>query len=147
RELTNIFAVQDEIAWSVAAALEVELLTDELSEFASERTSSTEAHDAYLLGVHQLRTLRSVDILRARASFLRALELDPSYAAAHAGLASALVVAQGYALIDREQAIAEAEQASTRAVELAPDSAPVRSARATVLLNRGDLSAADVEFR
>src|SRR5690606_701793 len=39
------------------------------------------------------------------------------------------------------------EQASTRAVELAPDSAPVRSARAAVLLNRGDLSAADVEFR
>lgn len=147
RELTNIFAVQDEIAWSVAAALEVELLADELSESASDRTSSTEAHDAYLLGVHHVRTLRSEDILRARASFVRAIELDPSYAAAHAGLASALVFAQGYGLIDRAQALAEAERAATRAVELAPDSAPVRSASATVLLNRGDLAAADAEFR
>lgn len=147
RELTNVFAIQDEIARSVAAALEVRLLGDPLPERHGSRTDNVEAHDAYLLGLHGLATQRSEEILRARESFLRAIRLDPEYAAAHAALALAVLTAHGYGLMKAADALAEAAQAVERALALAPNLPDARTANATLSTVRGDYETAETEYR
>lgn len=147
RELTNVFAIQDEIARSVAAALEVRLLGDRLPERHGSRTENVEAHDAYLLGLHGLATQRSEDILRSRESFLRAIRLDPGYAAAHAALAMAVISAQGYGLMNRDEALEEAARAVEQALALAPNLPDVRTASAALLAERRDYTAAEAEYR
>ena len=100
-----MFAIQDEIAASVAAALELELFGTRSIGDSGARTASVEAHDAYLRGLHQLATQRSEDILKARDSFQRAIDIDPGYAAAHAMLASTFYFAQMYGVVSSDEAL------------------------------------------
>jgi TolB-like protein/DNA-binding winged helix-turn-helix (wHTH) protein/Flp pilus assembly protein TadD len=147
RELTDVFAIQDEIAKSVAAALQVELLGTELADAPGSRTDDIEAYDAYLLGMHYLRMRRMEDNIRVRQSFLRAIELDPGYAAAYAELATAVLAAQGNGIMDRDAALAQAASATARALALDPDLASAYVARGQLARYRGDYAAADADLR
>jgi len=147
RELTDIFRIQDEIAQSVAGALRIELAGGELPEQSSARTASFEAHDAYLRGLHYIRTQRSEDIAQARTFFERAIELDPEYAAAHAELALALLTAHMYGAIDADEAFAQAAQAISRALALDADLDEAHLASGALNSRRGDVSAADADYR
>ena len=100
RELTDIFAVQVEIAQAIASVLRRTLLpwspltsNDQLTNTASDgarHTTSVEAYDAYLKGRHANH--RRVDGMHeARAHFERALQHDPGFAPAYAGLAQSYV--------------------------------------------------------
>ena len=114
RELTDIFAVEDEIATKVAQALDVQLAGGGASR--RKATTNTEAHDQYLLG---LAARGARDLATAAARFSRAIELDVAYADAHAGLASVLVLYPEYGLTARpDLAIADARAAATKALEL-----------------------------
>ena len=88
RELTDVFKVQDEIAHAVVEALKVKLLPEQQLT-NPHRTGNTSAHDQYLLGQDVFRRGRYEDFRHAMAAFQRAVELDPTYAAAYAGLAHA----------------------------------------------------------
>jgi hypothetical protein len=79
RELTDVFAVQDEIAQAVVAALKVKLLPQQLLT-NPHRTADTKAHDQYLLGKAALRRGRNEGYRDAVAAFRRAIEIDPDYA-------------------------------------------------------------------
>jgi TolB-like protein/tetratricopeptide (TPR) repeat protein len=86
RDLTDIFKVQDEIAADVVAALKVKLLpTQELPK--APRTSNPEAYQQYLQGRFFLNRHSEQETVQARAAFERAVELDPKFALAWAGLA------------------------------------------------------------
>lgn len=141
---TNIFDVQDEIAARVAGALQVRLLGSEVSLTDGRRTANVEAHDAYLFGLHHLRTQRSEDIARARAYFERAIELDDEYAAAYAGLAFAFMNARIYGLMPPQDAIAGVERAAARALELDPLLADAYIARGYVA---EDVEMAERDYR
>jgi TolB-like protein/tRNA A-37 threonylcarbamoyl transferase component Bud32/tetratricopeptide (TPR) repeat protein len=114
RELTDIFAVEDEIATKVAGALDVQLGARAVPSAGG--TKNVQAHDAYLLGL-KARNERS---LRASADhFARAIALDPNYAAAHATLASVLVLFPEYGLVPRpDSALRAARSAAERALSL-----------------------------
>lgn len=122
RELVNVFQVQDEIAHAVVDALELKLLPGQLLTHAH-RTASTEAYDLCLLGQSALRNSDRDDYEHALVLFQHALWLDPDYAAAHAGLASAQSALADFAcepaqlLEGKRQALGSAE----RAIALAPD--------------------------
>jgi TolB-like protein/DNA-binding winged helix-turn-helix (wHTH) protein/Flp pilus assembly protein TadD len=146
-ELDDVFAIQDEIAANVADALQIELLGGRLADRSASRTENVEAHDAYLLGLHYRRTKRSEDFFRARDSFQRAIDLDSDYAAAHAWLASTLVDAQGYGVIDLDEALDGAERAAADAIRIDPDASEAHYARGDVALGRADFAAADASFR
>jgi TolB-like protein/DNA-binding winged helix-turn-helix (wHTH) protein/Tfp pilus assembly protein PilF len=143
REITDVFAIQDEIAASVAEALQIELLG---APRATARTANIAAYDAYLLGTHYSRRRRLDDNVLVRQSFARAIELDPKFAAAHAGLALAFLTAHNNGLMDRDVALAEAGQAVARALELDSTLALGYVARGWIARNRADDTAADADL-
>jgi TolB-like protein/Flp pilus assembly protein TadD len=88
RELTDIFAIQDDISAEVARALRVRLLGDAPPvPVARPPTGDLEAYTAYLRAKQALRTPGYENYEIAAAGFRAALALDPEFAAAHAGLA------------------------------------------------------------
>jgi TolB-like protein/DNA-binding winged helix-turn-helix (wHTH) protein/Tfp pilus assembly protein PilF len=147
REVTDVFAIQDEIARNVAAALRIELLGVELADASGSRTDNIEAYDAYLRAMHYRRMQRLEDSPHVIESFLRAIELDPGYAAAHAGLAIAVLTAERNGVMPRSAALAEAERATARALELDPDLALAYVARGQLERAVGNFAQADADLR
>jgi serine/threonine protein kinase/tetratricopeptide (TPR) repeat protein len=81
REMTDVFALQDEISQAVANALKVKLSPPR------RQTGDIEAFQSYLQGLYWYQRYTPESLSRAQESFERALECDPGYAHAHAGLA------------------------------------------------------------
>ena len=131
RELTDLFAMQDEIAAAVVAALRVKLMPGQEPSTRAYRTANPEVYNQYLIG-HRFFGRESKDgMRRAVEAFDRAVALEPSYAPAQAGLGLALVLdglfnwtKAGWA--DRGQ---RALDASEKAVALAPDLAEALATR------------------
>jgi len=142
RELTDIFAVQGEIARSIVGALDLDPNCCPKPEVA---TKELEAYDYYLRGLQYFYSLTESSVDIAREMFQRAIDIDPAFARAHAGLANAeSTTAQWF---DHSPARLEAaDRASRRALELAPDLAEAHSARGYALTLSGDFAAAAREF-
>ena len=91
RDLTDIFAVQDEVTRHIVEALKVKLTPVEAARIADAPTDSPEAHDLFLRAREFLFGLKSSREVfdEAVAMLKRAIELDPDYAEAYSGLAMA----------------------------------------------------------
>ena len=87
RELEDVFAIQDEIAQSIAAALKVILTDSEKEAIAKAPTSDVKAYDYYLRGRQFFYQFRRRGYDFARQMFTRAIDIDPGYARAYAGVA------------------------------------------------------------
>jgi adenylate cyclase len=86
RPLADIFTVQDEIRQKIVLALKVKLTPEEQARFKRAPTNNLEAYDYFLRGWQlAFRTTKETNI-QARQMFEKAIELDPQYAAAYAGL-------------------------------------------------------------
>jgi tetratricopeptide (TPR) repeat protein len=134
RELSGILTVQSQVAQSVARALALKLLPAQEARLAIVRTINPEAYDAYLKGSALWQTLKAADADAAQRHFEAALERDPSYAPAHAGLAWVWLVRQQMGLIPRsEQGGAKAKAAALQALALDDDSAEAHEALASIL--------------
>jgi tetratricopeptide (TPR) repeat protein len=104
------------------------------------------AYEFYLRG-RQIQALQSSENWRnGPQMFRRAIELDPDYAPAHAGLADALVQLLIWRVLKPEDVLAEALAAAKRALELAPDLAEAHVARANTLSLAGDDGGAVAAF-
>jgi TolB-like protein/Tfp pilus assembly protein PilF len=120
RELTDVFKVQDEIAAAVVGQLKLALAATTLQSSAH-RTSNIEAFNQYLLG-RQFSNRQNDDGSRlAIEAYTKAIALDPSYAAAYAGLAlSESLLADD---IGDAAGLKRAEAHAEKAVTLAPQDA------------------------
>ena len=130
--------MQDEIASAVVAALEVELLRGRRPSSREYRTSEPEAYSQYLQGRRFQRRDTVEGSRLAAAAFQRALDLDPTYAPAWAGLSYAVFFGWGNVGDSPgglEASKARAEAAAERAVELAPELAEAYAARAFFRVN------------
>ncbi|MDQ2703625.1 MAG: adenylate/guanylate cyclase domain-containing protein [Pseudomonadota bacterium] len=87
RDLTDIFAVQDEIAKSIVEQLKVKLLPEEKKAIEQAPTENVEAYTHYLRGREYYHIASRANHLMAKQNFARAIELDPNYARAYAGIA------------------------------------------------------------
>ncbi|MCZ6593136.1 MAG: tetratricopeptide repeat protein [Alphaproteobacteria bacterium] len=87
RELADIFAVQDDVTEKIVRALEVNLVEGAQNRPARVETENPAAYDCVLRGREQYRLFSKDANLNARRLYEKAIELDPNYAAAHAGLA------------------------------------------------------------
>jgi adenylate cyclase len=89
RDLKNIFALQDEIMQKIVRALEIKLTKEEQERFRLAPTENLEAYDYFLRGHGYYWHLTQKDMAQARQMFEKAVQLDPQYAGAHAGLSNA----------------------------------------------------------
>src|SRR6266404_745767 len=87
RELTDIFAIQDEITHAIVEQLKVKLLPQEKKSIGETPTDSVEAYTYYLRGRQFLHQHSKSNYQLARRMFSKAVELDPLYARAYAGIA------------------------------------------------------------
>jgi len=87
RDLTDIFEVQDEITKAIVEQLKVKLLPEEREAIEQAPTESVEAYTHFLRGREYYHIASRSNHLMARQSFARAIELDPDYARAYAGIA------------------------------------------------------------
>jgi len=120
REMSDIFAVQDEIAHKIAEALRIKLTPQEQAELAAKPTENLQAYDLYLRGRSYARRRTTRDMDFALQMFENAVALDPNFALAWAAIANGCAHAQywsgpGGTYMER------AQSASLRAVALAPD--------------------------
>jgi TolB-like protein/Tfp pilus assembly protein PilF len=122
RDLNGIFAIQDEIAGAVVAALRGRLLAGAAPAPARRPTTIPEAYAKYLLGRHFINSWNREGTAAAVKALEESVSLDPRYAPAWASLAFALDWAANYEVTPQEAAalVARAREAADRAVALAP---------------------------
>lgn len=89
RDLNDIFPLQDEIARAIVDALKIRLMPAERAAIGKRTTENVEAYQYYLMGRQHFLRLGRRNHLSARRLYQRALEIDPDYAQARAGLALA----------------------------------------------------------
>src|SRR5215831_430700 len=120
RNLTDVFDVQEEIAREIAEKLRLKLTPTERTKLARRQTESTAAYQAYLQGrFHWYK--RSLEGLKLSADyFKRALEIDPEYALAHAGLADSYVILgiAEYGVLPPREAMPLAKAAALEALRI-----------------------------
>ena len=119
RDLTDIFAVQDDVTQHIVSALAVNLTEGDQQRLASEHTDNMEAYDCFLHARDLWYRLTKETTIKARDLLQRAIELDPNFASAHAFLA----LTHGLDYINRwstspSTSMEQAEEAATRAVAL-----------------------------
>jgi adenylate cyclase len=143
REVTDIFAIQDEIAGSVIKALGLSPGQREGRHLVETSTTSVEAYEFYLRGRKLFQKWTRENINLAREMFGRAVAIDPNFAAAWAGLATAHVHLFG---CDSEPHLEKAREASARALKLDPQSAEAHVAAGQGLSMEQRYPEAAVEF-
>ena len=137
RQLEDVFAIQSDIAQRLVRALRGALTPSENALLERGGTRNAEAYDLYLRGQQLLREYSDGAATAAIPLFRSAVEHDPQFAQAHAGLASALAI-KGLWRIDMTEAeTAEALGASERALALEPYIPEAHVARACVLSMQG----------
>jgi adenylate cyclase len=120
REVADIFAIQDEIASSVINALGLSSAKRDERHLVKHFTTNVQAYEFYLRGRKLFQKWTRQNISLAREMFEHAVVIDPNFAAAWAGLATAHVHLFG---CDNEPHLEKAREASARALNLDPKSA------------------------
>jgi serine/threonine-protein kinase len=151
RDLGEVFRLQSEVALQITAALRAELSPGERSRIGRSPTPDLGAWRLYLQGRHHLSQYTDTSSFRAIGYFEQALERDPGFALAHAGVARAYIevmVGQDTSALAPEEALARARGAAARALAADPT---LGEAHAVLALIRfvGDRAwaAAEEEFR
>jgi len=132
RELDDIFAVQDEIAQAIVAALRVTLTGSDQQKMARRMTDNVEAYNKYLLGRHLWNKRTGQSLLDATTPFKEAIELDPGFGQAWSALADAYVLIPEYNAGTISDYIPLANEAIQKALAINPASARALTARGYV---------------
>jgi serine/threonine-protein kinase len=151
RQLTDIFAIQTDVALHIAAALRAELSHDERTRIRREPTRDLHAYQLYLQGRHCYSRYTEESIRRGIEYFEQAIAEDPAYALAHAGVALAyaeLAAGQGGGALRPEVAFHRAKEAVTKALALDNGLGEAHSVSALLrLVHDFDWAGAEEEFK
>ena len=122
RDLEDVFAIQDEIARTIADRLKLKLTRAQNAALTNRQTEDIEAYELYLRGKHCAYRWNITGMAeKSLAYFEAALARDPSYALAYHGIADAYSLFGLYALLPPAVAVDKALAAASKAVELAPN--------------------------
>ena len=149
RELKDVFAVQEEIAKSVAEQMKVKLLGEKARSDAVPSNRNPAAHNAILQSDFYFQQQTAESIQKAISFAQEAVRLDPNYALAYAKLSQAWrQYGASFAVDNTEKAYEEARVAAEKGASLAPDLVEVRKAIGWVSMTPAlDFRAAEKEFR
>ena len=144
REMEDVFAIQDDISQAIVKALKVILSEGEKKQIEQVRAENVQAYDYYLRG-RQYYQIHRKRLEYARQMFNRAVETDPEYARAYAGVADSCSLLYMY-FDARDYNLRQADTASAKALELEPDLAEAHVARGLAISLSKRFREAEEEF-
>ena len=146
RDLTDIFAIQDEITRAIVAQLKVKLLPQEGQAIEQAPTDSIEAYTYFLKGrEYRHRALKS-NLLRAKEMFAKAIELDPQFARAFVGIAVCDTRLR-WSISDPSISVDDILKTAGRALEIDPSLAEAHAARGFALMTADRRTEAAAAFQ
>lgn len=145
REMRDIFAIQDEISWSIVDALKITLSPKESTVLSKVSTTDLRAYEYYLRGKQFFHGYNRKEIEWALRMFSQAVEVDPNYARAYAGIADCCAFLYMYAGSNPAH-LEQADSASWKAIEEDAESAEGHASRGVALSLKGELEIAEYEF-
>jgi TolB-like protein/DNA-binding winged helix-turn-helix (wHTH) protein/Tfp pilus assembly protein PilF len=144
RQMKDILALQDEVALGVAHAIKLELSPGPAGRPASPKRVNPEAYEAYLKGSYFAQK-RDESFLRAKDYFQQAIQLDPGYAPAYAGLSD--IYSRDGGQLPPTEALLKAREYAQQALRLDPDLSDSHTSLAYIyFLFDWNWPAADQEF-
>jgi TolB-like protein/Tfp pilus assembly protein PilF len=132
RELKDIFAIQDEIAHEVAAALQITLFGEDEVRITARGVTDLSAYDLYLQGLKNFNEYSFASLTRARADFEKAMQLDPDYLPAQIGYLRSLHQLMFTGAITRKEDIDNSLPLLEKILESDPDNAEAHVLRAHI---------------
>jgi DNA-binding winged helix-turn-helix (wHTH) protein/TolB-like protein/Flp pilus assembly protein TadD len=139
-QYTSVFAVQDSISEQVAYALRLKVTSESRSQLAKRYTENPEAYQAYTRALYFWNQRTEEGLNRSIRYFKEAIDKDPNYALAYAGLADcySLIAYYGYKSLATEEAYQKASLAATKALEMDDSIAEAHPALALVKTDHDD---------
>ena len=146
RDTEDVFAIQDEIARKIAEALHLVLSEEERRGLAQAPTQNVQAYEAYLRGRFFLHRLQKASVRHAKEMFEQAIDIDPEYALAYAGVADCCSFLYMY-FDGSDENLEEADAASQRALQLGQSVAEAHAARGLAVALSKRYEEAESEFQ
>jgi serine/threonine protein kinase len=147
RQASDVLALHSEVARTVAKQIKVTLTPQEETRLAGARRVNPAASEAYFRGHYFLDRMAKEDIDKALADFQRAIELDPMFAPAYAGLSHAYLTAGSYDPTHVAELVAKAQAATQKALELDDSLSAAHYTLATFHLWAWDWPKAELEYQ
>ena len=148
RQLGDVLALQGEVAAAIANAVNVKLGTSQQSSLKTLHSTSPQAQDTYLRGRYWWNKRTRESEFKGLEFFQKAIELDPGYAAAYAGMADSYLVLAHHGRLSPLEAMPRARAAAIQAIQLDNSLAEAHNSLALVRLSYDwDYPAAETEFR
>jgi len=133
RQLTDIFRIESEIAKTIADTLQAKLTGSEKRAIAAQPTENTEAHEFYLKGRYFWNKRTAKDFKTAISYFQQAIDKDPKYALAYAGLADSYGLLSGWGAGSPQESFPPAKTAAKKALALDDTLAEAHASLAKIL--------------
>ncbi|MDQ3751028.1 MAG: protein kinase, partial [Acidobacteriota bacterium] len=148
RKQTDLVSLQSEIARDVSNKLRAKLSGADEQKVAKNYTENTEAYQLYLRGRYHWNKRTQKDLQKSVEYFNKAIEKDPSYALAYAGLADSYVLFSGYNVASPNEAYPKARTAAMKAIEIDETLAEAHTALAQIKLSyEWNFEAAERDFK
>jgi TolB-like protein/Tfp pilus assembly protein PilF len=148
RQLTDVFRIESEIATTIADTLQAKLTGSEKRAIAAQPTENSEAHEFYLKGRYFWNKRTANDLKTAISYFQQAIDKDPNYALAYAGLADSYGLLPDFSAGSPQESFPPARTAATKAIKLDDTLAEAHTSLAHVLyLYDLDFDGSTREFR
>ena len=148
RNVTDILLLQEEISKEISNKLRLRITGEARDRLTKRYTESTDAYERYMKGRYYWSRRTAEGLKKAIDYFHQAIEKDPAYALAHAGIADCYNLLSAYGVLSPRESVPIAKQSALRALELDPDVAEGHEAMAHVkMLYDWDWSGAELEFR
>jgi TolB-like protein/Flp pilus assembly protein TadD len=132
RSLQDVFAIQEEISRAIVTSLKVHLVEGGHRELVKRPTENSTAYKLYLKGRYCWNQRSQQGLWDGLKNFERALEIDPGYALAHAGVADSYSLLGNYGVLPTHMVRSRAKEAAVKAVELDPTLAEAHTSLAHV---------------
>ena len=132
RDVGDILALQGEVAKAIASEIQVTITPQEEAGMARRGAINPDAFHAYLKGRYHWEKRSEEGLARALRFFQEAIEIDPTYAPAYAGLADYYITLGNFSLADSMSIYPKAKAAALRGLEIDPGSAEAYTSLATV---------------
>jgi TolB-like protein/Tfp pilus assembly protein PilF len=148
RKADDIFAAEEEITREISENLRLTLSREDTQVLARRHTGNVDAYHLYLKGRFYWAKRTQEGLAKSMQYFREAIECDPTYALAYAGLAEAYIPQGFYCHVPPTEAFPRARAAAERALEIDPDLSEARTVIASIKgAYEGDLQGAEHEAR